>query len=190
MSTVICFFSPASVNPPFSSTWQQKEEVQGGDMATWQQKSKYKRETWQHGNKRGSTSWQHGNSPVGSHAILPRTWRLYVSLVPLRPTLVFQCSPEGEKDYFSCLWTAFNWSHLLQASSLDHHRPPVACYGKHFEAALVSPQVLPSVASFYLWLSSCLWTWGNPQRGWGGKAGIDQRRGGGVESDVEAYFVS
>ena len=153
-------------------------------MATRQQKWKYKWETWQHDNKRGSTSGQHGNFPVGSHAILPRTWRLYVSLVPLRPTLVFQCSPEGEKDYFSCLWTAFHWSHLLQAPSLDHHRPPVACHGEHFETALVSSQakqieVLPPVASFYFWLSSCLWTWGNPQRGWSGKAGIDQRRRGG-----------
>ena len=46
MSTVICFFSPASVNPPFSSTWQQKE---------------VKQETWQLGNKIGSTSGKHGN---------------------------------------------------------------------------------------------------------------------------------
>ena len=46
MSTVICFFSPASVNPPFSSTWQQKE---------------VKQETWQLGNKSGSTSGKHGN---------------------------------------------------------------------------------------------------------------------------------
>ena len=46
MSTVICFFSPASVNPPFSSTWQQKE---------------VKQETWQHYNESGSTSGKHGN---------------------------------------------------------------------------------------------------------------------------------
>ena len=46
MSTVICFFSPASVNPPFSSTWQQKE---------------VKQETWQLGNKSGSISGKHGN---------------------------------------------------------------------------------------------------------------------------------
>ena len=46
MSTVICFLSPASVNPPFSSTWQQQRSTACG---------------------------RYGNSPVGSQAILPGT---------------------------------------------------------------------------------------------------------------------
>ena len=92
--------------------------------------------SWQYGKNKEvqiSTAWQYGNPPV-----LPGTWRQYVSPVPLRSTLASQCLPDERKNSNSHFWEMLLLIliYLLQAPGLDHHRPPVARHGEHFEAEL------------------------------------------------------
>ena len=162
MSTVICFFNPASVNPPFSSTWQQQKKY-----------------SW--ATKEVQLSRQYGNPPV-----LPGTWRRYVFPVPLRSTLASQCLPDERKNSNSHFWEMLLLIliYLLQAPGLDHHRPPVARHGEHFEAELAK-----KINSKFHTRSPLSRT--EPPlpvnvRGRVWKAGIDQ----GEESDAAAHLVS
>ena len=125
-------------------------------------------------------SRQYGNPPV-----LPGTWRQYVSPVPLRSTLASQCLPDERKNSNFHLWDMLLLFliYLLQAPGLDHHRPPVARHGEHFEAELAKKINL----KFHTRpLSRTEPPLPVNVRGRVWKAGIDE----GEESDAAAHLVS
>ena len=103
MSTVICFFNPASVNPPFSSTWQQQKKYSYlGNMAILQ-------------------FYQGHDASTCLQFLFVPLWLLSV------------CLTRGKLKFPSLRHVGVKFLiYLLQAPGLDHHRPPVARHGEHF----------------------------------------------------------